>query len=276
MTTLVTGATGTVGSALVRALLEQGSGVRAMSRDAAAAMDRLPAGVDVREGSFHDPDSLDHVLEDVDRMYLFADANTVDTVVAAAQRAGLRRIVVLTSAKDQDDDGVNVVAEAVKDSGLEWTVIEPGPFAMNAKDWWADQIRYRGEVHWIYPDAALNPIHEVDVADAALAALATDDHIGREYYMTGPENVTQAEQVRLIGKRLGRDIAFHEIAPEEGKQKMVDNGVPAEIAGWVVWILGMAAEHGGQDTDRTVTQITGQPARTFEQWVHDHIDDFRP
>ncbi|MHA6805905.1 NAD(P)H-binding protein [Salinifilum ghardaiensis] len=274
MTTLVTGATGTVGGALTRALLAAGVTVRAMSRDAGSATSRLPVEVEVRQGSFDNPDSLDHALDGVDQMYLFADASTVDTVIEAAQRSRLRRIVVLTSAKDERN-GSNIVAEAVKNSGLEWTVIEPGPFAMNARDWWAESIRHAGHVQWVYPEAALNPIHEADVADAATAALTTDDHIGREYYLTGPESLTQAEQVRSIGKQLGQEIAFHEVAPEDGHRVLTTNGVPDHIASWVIWILGIAAEHGGQDVSRTVTQVTGQPARTFDQWVDDHIDEFR-
>lgn len=274
MTTLVTGATGTVGGALTRSLLAAGVSVRAMSRDADSAVSRLSSEVEVRQGSFDDLHSLDHVLNGVDRMYLFADAGTVETVVEAARRAGLRRIVVLTSAKDERD-GSNLVAEAVKNSGLEWTVIEPGPFAMNARDWWAESIRHGGQVHWVYPAAALSPIHEADIADAAAAALTTDDHVGCEYYMTGPENLTQVEQVRVIGKQLGQEIAFHEVAPEDGRQVLTANGVPDHIAGWVIWILGIAAEHGGQDVSNTLTQLTGQKARTFEQWVGDHIDEFR-
>lgn len=274
MTILVTGATGTVGGALARGLLDDGRKVRAMSRDAASAAARLPADVEVREGSFDDPESLAGVLEGVERMYLFADAETVDGVLAGARAAGVGRVVVLTSAKDERG-GRNVVAEAVKATGVEWTVIEPGPFAMNARDWWAGSIRARGEVHWVYPNATLNPIHERDVADAARAALVTDDHVGREYYMTGPENLTQAEQVRQIGGALGREIPFHEVPADEGRRMMVENGVPAEIAGWVVWILGAAAEKPDLDVSRTVTQITGQQARTYRQWVEDHIDDFR-
>lgn len=274
MTILVTGATGTVGGALVRDLIEDGQKVRAMSRDAASAATRLPADVEIREGSFDDPESLRGVLEGVERMYLFADAETVDTVVAGAREAGVGRIVVLTSAKDERD-GRNVVAEAVKAADVEWTVVEPGPFAMNARDWWAPSIRARGEVHWVYPEATLNPIHERDVADAARAALVTDDHVGREYYMTGPENLTQIEQVRQIGEALGREIPFHAVPAEQGRAMMVGNGVPAEIAGWVVWILGAAAERPDTDVSRTVTAVTGQPARTFRQWVDDHVDEFR-
>lgn len=276
MTTLVTGATGTVGGALVRTLLASGRSVRAMSRDAASAAAALPDGAEVREGSFDDPGALDHVLDGVDRMYLFADAQTVETVVAAARRVGLRRIVVLTSAKDERD-GSNVVAESVKGSGLEWTVIEPGPFAMNARDWWAESIKHTGAVRWVYPNAALNPIHERDVADAAAAAaaLVADGHVGHEYYITGPENVTQAEQVRIIGEHLGRRLTFDEIPPEDGHRMLTRHGVPDKIACWVIQLLGVSAENGEQDVCQTVTRVTGQPPRTFEQWVADHLEEFR-
>lgn len=273
MAIFVTGATGTVGGALIRRLLKSGQEVRALSRDARSAARRLPEEVDVREGSFDDPASLRDAMQGVDRMYLFADAETVDNVVQAAETVGLRRIVVLTSPKDERD-GRNVVAETVKAADVEWTVIEPGPFAMNARDWWATPIREYGEVRWVYANASLNPIHEDDVAEAAEVALLTDDHVGREYYLTGPENLTQAEQVHLIAEQCGRTIPYREITPDEGRQIMVENGVPQQIAHWAIRTLGDAAETPDLDVSQTVEQITGRPARTFAQWIADHEDEF--
>lgn len=274
MTIFVTGATGTVGGALIRRLLKSGQEVRALSRDARSAARQLPEEVDVREGSFDDPASLREAMRGADRMYLFADAETVDNVVQAAETVGLRRIVALTSFKDERD-GRNVVAETVKAADVEWTVIEPGPFAMNARDWWSTPIREHGVVRWVYANASLNPIHEDDVAEAAEVALLTDDHIGSEYYLTGPENLTQAEQVRLIGEQLGRTIPYHEITPDEGQRMMVENGVPKQIAHWVIGVLEAAVEAPDRDVSPTVEQITGHPARTFAQWIADHEDEFR-
>lgn len=274
MTILVTGATGTVGESITRRLLEAGQQVRALSRDADSARERLPAGVDVHAGSFDDAASLAAAMDGVDRMYLFAEADSVQNVTAAAKVAGLRRIVVLTSAKDERD-GSNVVADAVKGTGLEWTVLEPGPFANNARDWWAGPIREHGAVRWVHPDASLAPIHEDDVADAAVAALLSDDHVGHEYYMTGPEALTQAEQVRVIGERIGATIPYQEISPDEAEQVLVGHGVPAQIAHWVVMVLGYAADGGPADVSRTAEQVTGKPGRTFAQWVADHESAFR-
>jgi uncharacterized protein YbjT (DUF2867 family) len=274
MTILVTGATGTIGRALVHRLLESGKKVCALSRSATSAARTLPGEVEIREGSFEDAESLRAAMRGVDGLYLFADAATVDNVIQAAEDESVRRIVVLTSAKDERD-GRNVVAEAVKAANVEWTVIEPGPFAMNAKDWWSTAIREYGAVRWVYAGASLNPIHEDDVADAAATALLTDDHIGREYYVTGPENLTLAEQVRLIGERLGKTIPYQEITPDEGRKVLTGHGIPDQIAYWVIDALRQAAETPDLDCSRTVEVITKRRARTFAQWVADHEADFR-
>ncbi|CAM3819081.1 NAD(P)H-binding protein [Nocardiopsis rhodophaea] len=278
MKILVTGATGTVGRALVDRLLESGQQVRALTRDARNASHRLPPEAEVSEGNFDDPGSLRAALEGVDRMYLFSDAGTVHNVMTAVKEAGLDRMAVLTSAVDSgeipDSDARNPVKEQVRESGVDWTFLEPGPFAMNARDWWAYPIREFGVVRWVYPESRLASIHEADVADAAAVALLEDDHVGREYTLSGPEALTQAEQVEVIGRVIGRDLVFQEIGEDEAKTMLARHGVPAVICDWLMTTLASLVG-APAEVDDSVERITGRPGRTFEQWVADHADIFR-
>lgn len=277
MTILVTGATGTVGERLVHRLSETGARVRALTRNPANAK-HLPGDVEVCEGNLHDRESLRAALDGVERMYLFSDADTVHNVTAAASAAGVARLVALMSAKDDNEPesgGGNPIEQAVRAMDVEWTFLRPGPFAMNARDWWARSIREHGVVRWVYPDARLAPIHEADVADAACAALTQDGHVGREYVLSGPQALTQAEQVRVIAERLGREIPYHEITPDEGKEMLLGNGVPAQISDWLMATLGSLVGTTPSDVDQTVESLTGLPARTFADWVAEHENAFK-
>jgi len=76
----------------------------------------------------------------------------------------------------------------IKAAGLMYTFIRPGMFATNVVRWWASQIRSGNVVRWPYAAAATAPIEERDIARV----------------LTGPESLTHADQLRVIGEALAR------------------------------------------------------------------------
>src|SRR5262249_57788490 len=80
--------------------------------------------------------------------------------------------------------------------------------------WWAPQIRAGDVVRWPYAAAPTAPIHERDIAAVAVRALVEDGHDGAEYVLTGPQSLTQCEQVATIGDVIGRPLRFEEMSPE--------------------------------------------------------------
>src|SRR5918992_4673766 len=180
MTTLVTGASGTVGRSLVEQLARAGEPVRAMTRDPAAT--RFPAGVEVVHGDLADPGTLAAALAGADRLHLFPYPATAREVVDLAGRAGLRRVTVLSSGSVTagfDTDYQLPVEQAVEASGLEWTHLRPGEFAANRLALWGPSIRAERVVRWPYPDEVGIPIHEADIAAVAVYALLEDGLAGR-------------------------------------------------------------------------------------------------
>ncbi len=115
-------------------------------------------------------------------------------------RSGLARtdLIVYLSAISAGNGFWGEVETAIADTSVQWTSLRAGGFATNTLGW-ADTIRRDGVVRWPYGRAARSPVHERDLADAAVRALTTDDHVGRTDDRTGPESLTQAEQVREIG-----------------------------------------------------------------------------
>ena len=87
------------------------------------------------------------------------------------------------------------IERLIETSGLQWTFLRPGMFAANARFWWAPQIRAGDVVRWPYLAAPTAPIHERDIAAVAVRALCEDGHAGAEYVLTGPQSLTQFEQV---------------------------------------------------------------------------------
>ena len=284
MTTLVTGASGTVGRALVGQLVEAGEPVRAMTRDPAAA--RFPDGVQVVGGDLADPATLRAALEGVDRLHLFPFPATAAAVVALAERAGVRRVTVLSSGSvsaGYDTDYQLVVEQAVEASGLEWTHLRPGEFAANRLALWGPSVRAERVVRWPFPDEVGVPIHEDDLAAVAVLALLAEGHAGQAYDMTGPARLSVREQVAAIAAAVGEDVRLEPVSREEALRLLQEQGGWAAING--PFLLGYEGFSPGVEYPEvaaeeiqplpTVERLTGRPARSFARWARDHAGDFR-
>ncbi len=222
---LVTGAAGRVGGAVVDLLIAAGVPVRALTRGSEAAS-ALPPGVEVVTGDLTVPESLDAGLRRAGAVFL------VWTAPPATARAVVERLatyaprVVFLSSPHQTPHPFfrqpNPMAVLHADierliaaAGLESTIIRPGMFASNTLFWWAPAIRAGDVVRWPYGAAETAPVDDRDVAAVAARTLYQDGHAGGDYVLTGPESLTQAEQVSIIGDVLGRRIAFEELSPDE-------------------------------------------------------------
>jgi len=279
---LVTGATGRVGRVVVDELLDEGFPVRALTRRPETA--RLPAAVEVVSGDLTVPESLDAALQDVGAVFLVWTVPPA-TAPAVVERLAThaRRVVFLSSPHrtphpffQQPNPAAALHADIerlIAASGLASTVVRPGMFASNALYWWAAPIRDAGVVRWPYGAAETAPIDERDVASVAARALCEDGHAGGDYVLTGPDSLSQAEQVGIIGDVIGRRIQFEELSPEEFRR---------ETAGsWPPLVVDMLLAAWGATIGRpafvtsAVSDVVGSPPRTFRQWVADHAAAFR-
>jgi uncharacterized protein YbjT (DUF2867 family) len=278
MRILVTGATGNVGRLVVDQLLGSGATIRALTNSPTKAA--LPAGVEVAEGYLGDLATLQDAFTGVDRMYLAPLPRTAPAVVALAVRAGVRRIVALSSSEaDSEATGdpsgwqYYAVERAVESAiGIEWTHLRPGEFMTNMLDW-AGSIRATGLVRAAYADAAYAPIDPHDIAAVAAVALREGGHQGQKYELTGPETLSKRDRVRIIGEVVGREIRFEELTHAEARADMLSRGY-GDSAEWLLDGDAVAVDHP-QPALPTVANLTGRPARTFAEWVAENAAAFR-
>jgi uncharacterized protein YbjT (DUF2867 family) len=280
MTILVTGATGTVGRIVVDRLLRAGQRVRALTRNPATA--GLPGEVELVTG---DLAGAAAGLGDVDRVYYLA--GMLDPELAGEQarafaeeavKAGVTRVVTLTSEavtvrRPGSCEMLRDVEEAIEASGLEWTHVRPGEFAVNKLGIWGDSIRTEGVVRNAFPDALGVPIHEADIAEVVVAALTEDGHAGRAYSLSGPQALSQREQAAAIGDGLGRSLRFEPLTYGQARASYITAGIPADV---VDYVLGYQAEYAEEPPAvlPDVERVLGRPGRTLAQWAADHRADF--
>jgi uncharacterized protein YbjT (DUF2867 family) len=282
--TLVIGGTGTAGRQVVSQLAATGAPVRALARHPDTA--HLPPVVEVVRGDLALPETLDACLDGIEAVFLLWTAPP-DTVVPALERIAkrVRRIVYLSaplktphpffqSSLPNPSSLLHAQIEGlIETSGLEWTFLRPGIFAANARLWWSSQIRAGDVVRWPYLSLATAPVDERDIAAVAVRALSEDGHTGAEYVLTGPESLTQSEQVSILGRVLGRSLRIEEMTPDEARHELLAI-FPEYVMNMLLASWAGAAGCPAFITS-TVREVTGSPARTFLDWATDHAADFR-
>jgi len=279
---LVTGATGRLGRIVVDLLIDARVPVRVLARRSEAAA-TLPANIEVVTGDLTVPESLDAGLRGVSAVFLVWTAPPA-TAPGVVERLAIhaRRVVFLSAPHktphpffQQPNPTAVLYAEIerlIAAAGLESTIIRPGMFASNALSWWAPAIRADGVVRWPYGAAETAPVDDRDVAAVAARTLYQDGHAGRDYVLTGPESLSQAEQVSIIGDVVGRRIKFEELSPEQFRSET--EGIwPRAVADMLLAAWGATMGRPAFITS-TVFDILGSPPRSFRQWVADHATAF--
>lgn len=258
MTVLVTGATGHTGRHVVAGLGAAGVRARALVRGESD----LP---DVVRGDVRD---LAEAAEGVDAVYLLWPFFTADGIGPALEPLSGKKIVYLSAMSAEVADGGvwGGVEAAVRKVTDDWTFLRVTGLATNTLAW-APQAK-TGVVRAAHGQAKRSVVHERDVADMAVEAL-TGDHKGQIYLVTGPEALAHAEQARLIGEALGIPVTWEEQPPEEAKAQL-STYLGAEFA-------TAAVDHWASLVDDPepvsldVAQVTGHPARPFDEWAREHF-----
>lgn len=278
---LVTGATGRVGRAVIDLLTDQGVPVRALVRRPESAT-TLPATVEIATGDLTVPESLDSALNGIGTVLLVWTAPP-QTAAAVVDRLATRaqRVVYLSAPHrtphpffQQPNPMAALHAEIerlIAATGLDSTIVRPGMFASNALLWWATAIRAEGVVRWPYGLVETAPIDDRDLAAVVARTLREDGHVGGDYVLTGPESLSQAEQVRIIGDALGHPIAFEELSPDEFRRAAPQASRPAVDMLLAAW---EAARGQPAYVTSTVADLLGTASRTFRQWAADHATAF--
>ena len=274
---LVTGATGNAGGAVIRALVNSGEQVRAVVRDSDRAP--LPAGVEAAVGDLNQPDTLVHHLGGVSAAFLLSGYERLAETLANMRRAGVARVVLLSSSAAPTGDLSNAVARyhivserAVRESGLGWTFLQPNTFMTNTFQW-LPQLQQGNVVRAAFSDVAVATVDPDDIGAVAAVALTSSASEGHAYRLSGPESLSPADRVRILAKVLGRELRFEGQSNDEARAEM-SAAMPAEYvdAFFRFFVDGDIDE---SEVLPTVQEVTGRAPRTFEGWATAHADAFR-
>jgi dihydroflavonol-4-reductase len=267
MRALVTGATGFVGSHLAEALRQRGDEVTALARSSGKAKPLTALGVDVVAGDLHDVAALDRVVEGQDVVYhvaglvaarneaefLRANGKGTENVVAAVQRAGVPRLVFVSSlaaagparrgaplSGDEPPRPVTAYGrsklaaeQTVRESGLSWSIVRP-PIVYGPRDREVLKVfrLARLRIAPVFGDGAqeLVAVHAEDLAGALIAAASSPAAIGRTYTACHPEVFTSAQFGVAVAAAMGHSVKTLHIPQPVGRALLSVTEAAAKLA----------------------------------------------
>jgi uncharacterized protein YbjT (DUF2867 family) len=278
---LVTGAAGNVGSRVVRRLAKRNERVRAFIRP--GELRPTGQGVEVFEGDLRDRDGVLASMKGVSKVYLLAtgdnlvelEANVVDT----AAREHVQHIVK-HSVQGAQYEAAEIPRrhrsseKRIEATGIPFTHLRPGSFASNVLGW-ASMLKKGDAVYGPYGEMALPVIDPEDIAAVAEKVLTEAGHAGRAYDLTGPEALTAAEQVAIVGKVLRRELSFVNVPDEVARKGMVESGMtPAYAEAMIDLVRALRGLRRVAPTG-TVAELLGRPATPFASFVASVVTAFR-
>ncbi|MDP9868426.1 MULTISPECIES: NmrA family NAD(P)-binding protein [Streptosporangium] len=284
---LVTGATGSIGTPLVRALLSRGAPVKAMVRDQEKGR---ALGCATVVGDFDDPASLVPAMEGVDRLFLNAGgAQPADgaqpmirqqkAAIDAARAAGVSRVVKVSVWHARRGgrlaEGAHwEIEEYLKASGPAWTMLQPSGFMQNFLTG-AGAFTVGGRLVDAYGGAPVSYVDCDDIAACAAALLTGPHGLGETYVLTGPQALTYAEIAREISAVLGRTVGQVQLPPDELAAALREKGVPARFADDVAELSRQVATGSLAATTTAVRDLTGRSPRTFGEFLAANAEALR-
>lgn len=274
--TLVIGARGSVGRYVLDDLIARSEPVRASARKPEPG--QFLDGVEVFAADLTDPASLAVAFEGAGQVFLYANHEGVDGVIDVARTSGVEKIVLMSSGSIVHPTSAgNAITEEHREieeafaaaTGVTVIPIRPLVLATNTLGW-AWPIKAAGTVPLYKPEALTAPIHEKDIAAVAVQALLGSDDVSG--MLTGPERISQRDQVAAIGAAIGKDLTVVEQTRDEAYANL-SQFMPEDEAEAVLQFLDDADAGNSPATD-AVNNILGRAPIRFDVWAVDHASDF--
>jgi uncharacterized protein YbjT (DUF2867 family) len=282
---LVTGASGTVGRAVLDEVRKIGKPFRAMYRKEEDARQGPAAGSSVI-ADFSSNESMKRALAGVDVVYLVCspipalvelESNAID----ACGESGVQH-VVLNSALGAADYPKSfpgwhrVVEDKLKASGLAYTILRPNGFMQNILTFDAPTIRSQGAFYAAMGNARTSYLDVRDIAAVVAKLLASpDEHAGQTYELNGPEAVTQAELAERIARVASRPVNYVDIPEAAQRKSMLDSGMPEWLVNALLELQRYYTNGQGGEVTEVLPGLLGRAPISLDRFLEEFKDEFR-
>jgi uncharacterized protein YbjT (DUF2867 family) len=296
-TILVTGATGTVGSGVVKQLLsskrEKGEDriVKAAARSANdSTFSNL--GVQVVQLDYNKPDTLSAALRGVDKLFLLTpfQSNMVDltsNLVNEAKKAGVKYIVKQSVMGADAEPGITPTRlhrqaeKIIEESGIPFTFLRPNFFMQNFVTFYSHFIKTQGAFYVPAEDAKASFVDVRDIAAVAVQALSgsskngENKHTQKAYDITGGEAISYGQAAEMLSKEIGKKVNYVNISDDDARKGMKDMGADEWTINSMIELFGITRAGYLSEISSAVEQVTGNKPISFSQFARDYAGAFK-
>jgi uncharacterized protein YbjT (DUF2867 family) len=281
---LITGASGNVGSAVLRQVIASNRPVRAMYRSEADA-ENAPHGASAVVADFADKRSLAKALDGITRVFLVCApipqlVELETNVIELCRQRGLEHLVLSSALGAGAFNAAfpawhHKVERNLERSGLAYTILRPNSFMQNIANYYAPTIRSQGMFYAALEDACISYIDVRDVGTIAAKLLVSGAGQGKTYELNGPEALTCDDVAAKLAHLTGRPIRYVNVPPLELKKSMLKAGLPQWQAGALVELQRYYVEGSGGETDDRVQQLLERNPIRFDQFLNEYAEAFQ-
>jgi uncharacterized protein YbjT (DUF2867 family) len=282
---LVTGATGRIGSELVRCLRQRGAPVRALVHTPANASALAAGGIEIVAGDFQEPASLDRAVAGVERVFLLSPPNPRQVelqgnLVQAARRAGVGHIVKVSALGASPDWPLPIprwhweTEQQIEQAGFAFTHLRPNYF-MQMILTLSLEVIHSGTLSVPAGAGRVSMVDARDIAVVAGAALLEPGHAGRVYEITGPEALSFGDVAQQLTEASGRPVKYVDVSPDTALAALVAAGVPTWWAEYRVGVYRLYQEAGPDGWSARVTTTVAEVGKQQPRRFSDFARDFR-
>jgi uncharacterized protein YbjT (DUF2867 family) len=299
-TILVTGASGTVGSEVVKRLtspssLSSGSRIRAAihSKNKADKLRDENNIVEIVNMDYDRQETIVDALNGVDKLFLLTLPTPNMTEIASslikeAKKNDVKHIVKLSVIDADAEPGIMITRlhrqeeKIIEESGIPYTFLRAGAFMQNFINFFGQTIKTQNA---IYIPAGNGKVSFVDVRD--IAAVATkillaknngtkskQQYENKKYDITGNEAISYSQSAEILSSILGRRISYVNVSEEEASKAMKNTGMEDWLVDALLEIYNIIRSGHASHTTATIEQITRRKPISFEQFVRDYASFF--
>ena len=281
---LITGASGSVGKAVLHEAIKAGCNVRGMFRSKEEAA-KAPSGCEAVLADYADKQSLRKALEGVGSVYVVCSpipqlVELESNMIDACKESGIKH-VVLNSALGAGDYDKSFpswhrnVEDKLNATGLSYTILRPNGFLQNIVTYNAPSIRAQGAFYAAMGDAKVSYLDVGDIAVVAVKSLQGGPHTGKTYELNGPEAISNQELAARISKVTGRTVTFVDIPESAQRDAMLGLGMPEWQVAAVLELQQYYKLGGGAKTDGLLKALIEREPVKLDQYLTANAREFR-
>jgi uncharacterized protein YbjT (DUF2867 family) len=288
-TILITGATGTVGSEVVKQLSAKGENiiVKAAARSATDNTFENLNRVQVVQLDYDKPDSLAVALKGVDKLFLLTpfQSNMVDltsNLVSEAKKAKVKYIAKQSVMGADAEPGITPgrlhrqAEKIIEESGIPFTFLRPNFFMQNFVNYYSNLIRSQGAFYTPAGDAKVSFVDVRDIAAVAVKSLINDNQQkGRAYNITGGEALTYGQVAEILSKTVGKKINYVNVTDQDARKGMKDMSMDEWTIKSMIELFEITRAGYVSEISPIVEQVTGNKPITFSQFANDYAGSFK-